>query len=437
MILASVLALTACRPTEGLPLSDEVFSAIELTLSANMATVVSVDWLAEVEADVRVLSWEEGGEVLTSPWSGLTTTNSMTILGHHQLAEVSVQLETAEGHLSEVQTITTGFVDASLPGLTVVSSGDLEPGYLVVPLLAEEGGGLGSPGVAILDREGYVWAQPKPEVLLLSSASLSPDRTAMWAMGGATMQGWSRDGVVLEEFLVDEAHHDFLFLPDGTIAAVSTRTFSDTAFTDGIIERAPDGTTTTVFDLSEHLDDLGIDTNTGNTGSPDLTHANSLAYDADRDAYLLNLATLPMVLSVDRATGDIQWVIHGAGEVGLSFSPPSPYTITHQITVIDGGYLQFVNLTEDSECSRVVEIAVDAANGTAEEVAEYGLESCITVFGLGGVQRLDNGNTLIIWSTGGLIEEYDPSGAVVWSVEADFGSGFGYGRWMESIDVVP
>ena len=68
--------------------------------------------------------------------------------------------------------------------------------------------------------------------------------------------------------------------------------------------------------------------------------------------------------------------------------------------------------------------ALAAGDGTAEEVWSYANEG-VFVYILGEAARLPSGNTLIVWSTAGQVQEVTPGGELVWSLDSEVGGAFG------------
>ena len=83
--------------------------------------------------------------------------------------------------------------------------------------------------------------------------------------------------------------------------------------------------------------------------------------------------------------------------------------------------------------SRAVEYTIDLETGLAELVWEHVSDPPLYVYSLGDLARLPSGNTLVVWSTSGLMEEVTPAGEVVLQVGLPLGVGFGYTRWMETL----
>lgn len=78
----------------------------------------------------------------------------------------------------------------------------------------------------------------------------------------------------------------------------------------------------------------------------------------------------------------------------------------------------------DGTRSPALEYALDESGLVAERVWEYGSE-----FGsvwLGDVQRLTNGNTLVTYSSNGVMHEVDADGKLVQSRSWALGAGLGY-----------
>ena len=84
-------------------------------------------------------------------------------------------------------------------------------------------------------------------------------------------------------------------------------------------------------------------------------------------------------------------------------------------------------------CSNAMEINVDVAAKKATKTWSYESASCYQVYYLGGTDRLWNGNTLVNWSTSGVIEEVNKDGKVVWSLNSGIGHGFAFIERVQSL----
>ena len=86
-----------------------------------------------------------------------------------------------------------------------------------------------------------------------------------------------------------------------------------------------------------------------------------------------------------------------------------------------------------STVSEAVELQLDVSSGNAERVWNYGGDDCLLVVYYGEAMRLDNGNTMVIFSSSGQVSEATPSGDTVWQLNADIGGAFGFGDRVDSL----
>ena len=96
--------------------------------------------------------------------------------------------------------------------------------------------------------------------------------------------------------------------------------------------------------------------------------------------------------------------------------PLGGFSAQHSVRVLTNGDLLLYDngLRHTPPESRAVEYRLDADTKTATMVWQYRrVPSVFTPF-LGSVQRYQNGNTLIAFSTANLIVEVDPDGNQVW-----------------------
>ncbi len=430
-----------------------LFVSVEAALIEGIPTVSQVRWTLTDPA----VSWVEFSyDELDSqtPAGPSAASGEALLLGPSQLTEVRYQVVAERDgtlYYSDERTITTGLVSADMPILsTELAEPGRTDGFYLFPIVTDEDSSGNSPALAILDNEGrYIWGVSFAENPIISSARLSVDRQRILLIADDFFRSLELDGSEEGDWLQRTGcHHDFTELPDGTLATLCYESIElDGAelLGDSIVELpAGGGGEVLIWSLSDHLDELGIslDEFSGKGDGLEVSHANSIAYLPEEDSYIINLAALLLTLQIDRVTGDIEWAIDGSTKLSsgssLSFTPADPYTLSHKAVAIDGGVLLFVNLTESSDCSRAVEVSIDVGAGTAAEVAEYGVESCHSVFGLGSAEHLSSGNLLINWSTTGLLEELDPAtGQPLLQVGSELGFGFGYGQHLDSLYASP
>jgi hypothetical protein len=288
-------------------------------------------------------------------------------------------------------------------------------------------------GPAIIDAEGqFVWFYPDHRGLDVYRARLSRDGRSM-LYNAASVSGDPADDSVLVRVSLDGTEettiavpllaHDFVELPDGTITAMVVE-YRDGADGepirgDSLVEVAPDGTQTVVWDSWACFDpetDIGSDSDLG------WTFANALDYDADADAYFLSLRNFSTIVEIDRATGTCPWSI---GSTAATVTPTGDIFLhEHQFEFVDADTLVVFDNAGAGSMSRVVEYALGAT--TAESVWSYTSDPPIFTFVLGDVDRLEGGDTMVDWAVGGQIDRVAPDGTVSWRVNSPLGYAFGF-----------
>ena len=137
------------------------------------------------------------------------------------------------------------------------------------------------------------------------------------------------------------------------------------------------------------------------------TWANALDHDDSTDVYTLSLRNFGSIVSVDGATGACDWALGGlAGTVDII---GDTFEHQHQFARTDETMVVFDNDGEGTR-SRVIEYAFDPTTGTAEQVWSYTFPLWNVV--LGDVHRLDDGDTLVVWSVHGRVDRITPQGEV-------------------------
>ena len=352
-----------------------------------------------------------------------------------------VRLDTADGPVQTADaTFVTGAAPAHLPRFDVYSPfpAEVEGGHILTSLITYP------PAVVIFDREGdYVWWHVPDEDThsLISRAHLSRDGqsvTYLEALGGFDNEGGADnslvrvglDGVIEERIPVPGCHHDFVELPDGTFALLCTQhqeIEGSHVFGDAIVEIAPDGGETVVWSAFEHLD---FDPAYEDHG---WTHANALDFFAQENAYYLSLRNYDAIHKIDRATGEEIWRLGGDFSDFLTATAQTDlFGCQHQFDVLDDGIVVFDNRDDPALPSRVVEYTLDTEQMRVQHAWHHVVDPPLHVVGLGDARRLPGGNTLVVWSSMGQMDEISAAGEVVWRLNMPIGGGFGYGVWLES-----
>ena len=148
----------------------------------------------------------------------------------------------------------------------------------------------------------------------------------------------------------------------------------------------------------------------------DFDHPNSLDFDRD-GSYVASFRHMGEITKIDRRTGTIRWRLGGRNnQFTIVNDPLAGFSGQHSVRVLDNGNLLLYDngLRHSPPESRAVEYRVDTTTRTATLVWQYrSVPPVFTPF-LGSVERYQNGNTLIAFSTVDLMAEVDPNGTVVW-----------------------
>ncbi|MFH1469673.1 MAG: aryl-sulfate sulfotransferase [Pseudomonadota bacterium] len=447
-VLLPLLMATGCTPStfDG----AEVYPfEVTLALAEEIPTVVVASWSTDLEGITR--AWvafgptEELGHEAAVDLSAEPPDEAI-LVGSKGEAEVHVRVfaETAEGtFVSEEQLITTGPVPAYLPNLSVThrAAGHWD-GYLVTGFVADEVS-------VILDEDGdVVWwheAQgggdgPQTGVVLLGRTLLARDgRAVLYGFNNidgdedTAIRRVSLDGA--EDVAIDApfSHHDFVDLPDGTIAylAYNPRVVEDSEqFGDSIVEIAPDGRRRIVWDVWDYYDYVRDGLPGPGASWP---HGNAIDYIEEEDAYLVGFLTLGVIILVDRVSGEPIWTL-GGPRAELVPADDVDMATHHQFDLVSDHLVVFDNGGIDiGATSRAWEVALDLEAGVAEKVWEYAPEPALNCTNLGDVDRLENGNTLVTFSVSGQIHEVTPAGQVVWRLEAAAGGALSYAQRVDAI----
>lgn len=424
-------------------------------------TVIVVPWEATRDVVARVVYVDTAAPdtELATPASDSSTSGLVNVLGLRPNRTIELHLEADEDGqtvCSPTLTITTGSLPAELPEMVVSTAveGRVE-GWETVAVIREK-----TSFATILDADGgFVWASEVPSTIY--RATLSRDHTAV--LSNQPPQFWTAVGTLRRTPLgegdeqaveVVGAHTDFVELPDGTVATLgwANKLFdNDTRnlLGDTIIEVAPDGTQTEVWNLFDHVEP-NLDTvyapSPVSTGEEvpfleEWSHVNSINYDEASDDYIVTGSFNHSVMRIDRATGDMVWVVtDGGGATDFQVvSDARELELPHSAQLTDDGtVLAFSRGAVGSEddpaaCAWVTELALDDGSGTATPVMHYTSDDCVTIPYLGEARRIDDGNTMVTWSPAGRLSQIDADQALVFQLDLDLGSAFGFGEWTADL----
>ena len=306
------------------------------------------------------------------------------------------------------------------PAVTVnVSQPDKrDPGFIVTS------SGTSVPNSAfIIDADGeIVWYFDGPEST--TRALMDYEGENMWTIAlnlvneGGEMRSVSMDGEREQRDVagLGTAHHDFTVMPGGKIAALTWRVPGYDTESDLVI-RSPDGTVATPFKIG------------GNLYVSDTFHANAIHY-IPADGGFTIADRNPNVFVKVSATGTPEWQLGGQcdGAPAGDRCAAQDWQVNHGHHLLeDGTFVLFNNGYE--HLAHILEFKLNATptSFAAMLVKEYaGDHSSDT---MGDVQRLPGGNTLVTYSTDGIIVELDPS----WTEVQTFSVRVGYSSWRPTL----
>lgn len=287
----------------------------------------------------------------------------------------------------------------------------LDGGFLVTETFKMAFGASGDGAAFIIDGDGdFVWWYVVKGFIDLSRARQSYDGKHMWISTVNVMSNTQKmlrvkmDGSDAQDLTKEfgNTNHDFAVRSDETVAFIAYGSNN----CDDIKERSPDGKVTTII-------------NSGSAVGGSACHCNAIQYDRNDDTIVFSELDTSSIVKVTRDTKKVVW---------LMSSQNSKATVTgmtwrnqHGIHILDETHLLFFNNnTGPNSAALEAELSLNGGKGTAKQTWSY--PSTITVQYMGDVQRLDNGNTLITYSTGGEVREVSPSGSVLQTIKVS-GSG--------------
>ncbi len=447
-------AILGCSPDETVNALSVDFD-VEVIPSDRIASVVTVSWTIDKE-DVED-AWIQFGrdDVTRFRAPGQVAADGAfeaTLIGMKPSTEYGFQavvvLRGVE-FVSELYTVTTGGGRTDIPTASmdedVYDPQRASGGFVYTTLI---------PGPSIiLDADGdTVWwhsvSQGDGHVI----ARTHPGEGSRHVLY-ETLQGWTTageysevreviraglDGEYAQRVPVPYAHHDFLELPDGTLALLEfdrREMYGVEVDGDRLVELDVDGARTEIWNIWDHTE---YDPDHDHDGGARWGHCNAIDYDPSDDAYLVGCLHFNCIFKVDRATGAVVWTMGGAdSDFEIVGGEEEWFWGQHQFQFFDGGMVVFNNGPYGGFETCASEFAVDYDTFTVERIWDYYPDPRLGIYAYGDASRLPNGNTLITWSSAGQMDEVTPQGEVVWRLNLDLGAGFGYAVWRESLYETP
>lgn len=317
------------------------------------------------------------------------------------------------------QTIMTGQLPNILPTLEVdtINRAALAGGFVETGQYQAQGGTT-SPAY-ILDADGdFVWAVRVGNYV--TAARQSWDGKYMWINGTdnmntgmtpANIHRVSMDGLV-DEDLSDEfgiQDHQMTILPDESVIFYG----HDQECPD-IKRRYPDGRVEVLVNAR---------TAQGSTGP---CHVNYITHSPDDDTLVFSDDNHDNYTKITM-TGQVIWVLGGA--TNDFTGDGASWVRQHGIHILSPNRFVYFNngpMSGGGMGSQVHELTLDLNAMTATRVWTYTAMPRISNIQLGDVQRMSNGNTVVAFSTQGVLQEVDAQGTLLQEIVWPLGGAFGY-----------
>ncbi len=400
--------------------ADATFT-VDVELSPAMATVGIVTWA--VDQPIRSAHIEFGRDPDVPEYvasADLTETDFRTLLlGMKPATEYTLRVVATgcngEVYVSPDHALTTNYLPNGLPPITVhdAESEGLFAGFTITC------NGYGNARqldpnaetswILIWDRDGdYVWAHNLLEspVYGCSRARMSADGKHVWAGNTSTinptgaLRRVTLDGLEVEDYSLPARHHDFTVLPNGHVLYFEQQNgggvFDETEGPDSIVSLDPEtGQSTLIYDQTVHFADLIADSGGA--------HTNSITYIPHLEAFSFSMLYADTIALLSYPDGELLGVFNGPrDEFGVSWDTQ------HGHQFVEDRLLVFNNWSAEGN-SALLEFSYDLASKTAGPIETYRPVPTFGTIAFGGVQRLPNGNSVVTFSSNGVIHEIDPN----------------------------
>jgi hypothetical protein len=224
--------------------------------------------------------------------------------------------------------------------------------------------------------------------------------------------------------------HDVLIQPDGSywlmcdetrVMDLSSIGGAPGAMVTGTVVQHLDPAGGLLFDWSpfDHFEITDVDQETRSGPTVNWTHGNALDLDADGNL-LVSFRSLNEITKIDTQTGSVLWRMGGLRNQFTFPDSGPPFLGQHGVRAAGRELVLLDNLGE-AEGSRAERYVLDEAGHTAQLTGTY-VPTAATQASLGGTtQDLPKRHTLVAFGSGGVVQEYDSVGAVVWQIEGNPG----------------
>jgi hypothetical protein len=417
---------------------DDYVEDVSVRVHEEVATVLVVEWTQLVESDEVWLEFSFEGEAATTSRAkpGTVGAHSDVVLGVPADTDVTVRVVSgvdAAAHRTRPYDGMTGSLPQGLP-LPDVLAYDPDrssPERWLVGSVEDSNGNLPSDylydtfWVFVMDRRGrVVWYYADPASNATSSFQrLARDGEYLWIekrpFGFGGYRGVLKltlDWEYFEEVEIEGLADCIDVTPEGSVLYDAE---------DVLRERMPDGRDRSIWDCHEHF------------GEQFNCYSNTVNYNPADDSILMSFPEPNTVIQIDRASGEVLGQ-YGDAEGSWAFAPPLetppeewgfgfqhfPNITTDGTLVVSShmpGYTAFEQQPTPNQHA-FIEFAFDRENRRLEEVWRY-TDGTEWARSRGMAIKLDNGNYLVNYGTGGVVREVTEAKETVFDVRFDLPSG--------------
>lgn len=397
-------------------------SAPTLTPDDDIAVLTYASWTAGTDARTRVEVDDAEGPFLRTTWQEPAATHRVPLLGLPPGADYTARVVSEDGDASEVVPFSTGVPPAELPNWTTSGAPGWE-GYLLTGLVGD-----GSWAV-ILDQDGrVVWYRKARQKVL--RVRVRPDGAGLRysEIEAAEITENSQlvtvdwDGTERARHTVPEFNHDFVDDDDGAVLCLVTDVRAGRSGTDvigdALVRVDADGAITPMWST---WDTWEVPPDSQLAGGSQWTHANALDV-REGGGWWLGMRNLSQLVELDEDF-EVGRILGGDNSTYTFADEADRPKWQHQFEFIDGGVVLFDDRVPNTgDPSRVLELELDDAAGTARARWTWTHPQALEVVILGDVDRADDGSTLVVFSSSGVIDDVSPEGELRWELATDVGT---------------
>lgn len=385
--------------------------SVTQSLSEIITTVAAVEWTSDL-AGVDSASIEYGLDTnygMVAPVDLAEPNHRTLLLGMRtgQTYHFRVVANSAGATCTSAdQTVTTGARPSgiAIPNITTTAKEKLYGGYLLTARWGQNNGG----PAFILDADGELvwWFYVEDDAI---RTRLSFDGKKVWIRNTGQIDGqgivrrMSLDGSNEQRWELTHTTHDLAVLPDGRV---------------GLIGHASGGCDEILlFDPETEI--LTPIFNAQEAHGRSSCHVNFLAYSAEDDTLTFSDYEDSSFTKIS-LSGEIKWILNGSSSTvsGTSWSRQ------HGIHFIAQDHILVFSNGSPGQNSLVFEYRLDLTNMSATELWNY--DADLQTTNGGDLQRLENGNTMIAYSSSGVVQELGSDHSVLQEIEWPLGNTVSY-----------